>query len=59
MRENDEKSRKETNMAFALASFLLNVLIFVIMCGGAWMLHSYIIQPNSTGTFLRDFSMYR
>ncbi len=59
MRENKDKSQKETDIAFALASFLLNVLILVVLCGGAWMLHSYIAQPNSPGTFLRDYTMYR
>ena len=59
MRGNNEKSRKETDMAFAVASFLLNVLILVILCGGAWMLHSLIAQPNSPVTFLRDYTIYR
>jgi hypothetical protein len=59
MRENKEKSRKETDIAFALASFLLNVLILFVLCGSAWVLRSYIIQPNSTGAFLRDYTMYR
>ncbi len=59
MRENNEKSQKETDVAFALASFLLNVLILLVLCGGAWMLHSYIAQSNSSGAFLRDYTMYR
>ena len=59
MRENNEKSQKETDAAFAVASFLLNVLILIVLCGSAWMLHSFIIQPNSSGAFLRDYTMYR
>jgi hypothetical protein len=59
MRENKEKSRKETDIAFAIASFILNVLILFVLCGGAWMLHSYIIHPNSSSAFLRDYTMYR
>jgi hypothetical protein len=59
MRENNEKSQKETDIAFALASFLLNVLILAALCGSAWLLHSFIVQPNSSGTFLRNYTMYR
>jgi hypothetical protein len=59
MRENDEKSRKESDIAFALASFLLNVLILAVLCGGAWLLHSVIVQPNSSSVFLREYTMYR
>jgi len=59
MRENNEKSRKETDIAFALASFLLNVLILAVLCGSTWMLHSFIAQSNSSGAFLRDYTIYR
>jgi len=59
MHGNNEKSQKETDAVFAVASFLLNVLILIVLCGSAWMLHSFIIQPNSSGAFLRDYTMYR
>ena len=59
MHENNEKSRKETDMAFALASFLMNVLILLVLCSSAWMLHSYIAQSNSSGAFLQDYTIYR
>jgi len=59
MRENKEKGRKETDIAFALASFLLNVLILAALCGAAWLLHSIIVQPNSSSVFLREYTMYR
>ncbi|HEX8368284.1 MAG TPA: hypothetical protein VF604_07055 [Pyrinomonadaceae bacterium] len=59
MRENNEKSQKETDIAFAVASFLLNVLILAALCGAAWMLHSFILQPDSPSVFLRDYIMYR
>ncbi len=59
MRENNEKSQKETDIAFALASFLMNVLILAVLCGSAWLLHSYIAQSNLNGGFLRDYTMYR
>lgn len=59
MRENNEKSQKETDIAYGLVSFLLNVLILVVLCGSAWMLHLLIAQPNSTVAFLRDFTIYR
>jgi len=59
MRENNEKSQKEIDIAFVLASFLLNVLILVVLCGSAWMLHSYIAQSNSSGAFLQDYTIYR
>ncbi len=59
MLENNETLQKETNAAFAIASFLLNVLILLVLCGSAWMLYSFIIQPNSGGAFLRDYTMYR
>jgi len=59
MRENNEKLQKETDIAFALATFLLNVLILLVLCGGAWMLHSLTTQSNSQGAFLRDFTIYK
>ena len=59
MRENNEKSQKETDVAFAVASFLLNVLILVVLCGSAWMVHSFVTQPNSGGVFLGDYTIYR
>lgn len=59
MRDNNENLHKETDLAFALASFLLNVLIILVLCGSAWMIHSFITQPDSGGAFLRDFTMYR
>jgi len=59
MRDNHEKLPKETDLAFALASFLLNVLIILVLCGSAWMFHSFIAQPELSGAFLRDFTMYR
>jgi hypothetical protein len=59
MREYNEKSQKETDIAFALASFLLNVLILLVLCGSVWMFHSLIVQPNSGAAFLRDFTMFR
>ena len=59
MRENNEKFQKETDLAFAVASFLLNVLILAVMCVSAWVLHSFIVQPNSSSALLRDYTMYR
>jgi len=59
MRENNKKSQKETDIAFAIASFLLNVLILGVLCGSVWMLHSLIVQSNSPVTFLRDYTRYR
>ena len=59
MRENKDKSQKETDIVFAITSFLINVLILVVLCGSAWMLHSLIAQPNSPVAFLRDFTIYR
>jgi hypothetical protein len=59
MSENKEKSRKESDIALALASLLLNVLILAVLCGSAWLLHSVIAQPNSSGLFLRQYTMYR
>ncbi len=59
MRENNKKLQKETDIAFALASFLLNVLIILALCGIAWMLHSIIAQPNSPGGFMRNYAIYR
>ncbi len=59
MREINEKSQKETDIAFGLVSFLLNILILVVLCGSAWMLHSLIAQPNSPVAFLRDYTIYR
>jgi len=59
MREINEKSQKETDIAFAAASFLLNVLILLVVCGSAWMLQSLIAQSNSSSAFLRDYTIYR
>jgi hypothetical protein len=59
MRGNNETSPKETGMAFALASVLLNVLIILILCVGAWMLNSFITQPNPGGTLLRAYTISR
>ncbi len=59
MRENKDKSQKETDIVFAITSFLINVLILVVLCGSAWMLHSLIAQPNSPVTFLRNYTVYR
>ena len=59
MRENNVKSQKETDIAFAITLFLLNVLILVVLCGSAWMLHSLIAQSNSPSAFLRDYTIYR
>ncbi len=59
MRENNEKLKKETDIAFALSSFLLNVLILAALCGSAWMLHSFIAQSNLSSAFLRDYTIYR
>ena len=54
-----EKNQKETDIAFAVASFLLNVLILFVLGASVWMFHSLIAQPNSGNVFLRDFTMYR
>ena len=59
MREYNEKSQKEIDIAFALASFLLNVLILLVLGASVWMFHSLIAQPNSGSVFLRDFMMFR
>lgn len=59
MRDDNEKLHKETDFAFALASFLLNVLIILVLCGSVWMFHSFIAQPDRSGAFLKDFMMYR
>ena len=59
MRDHNEKLHQETDLAFALASFLLNVLIILVLCGSVWMFHSFIAQPDLGGAFLRDFTMYR
>jgi hypothetical protein len=59
MSRDKEKSQNEPEMAVALASFLLNVLILLLLCGSAWMLHAFIARPDSGYTFLRDFTTYR
>ena len=59
MSQDKEKSQSEPEMAVALASFLLNVLILLLLCGTAWMLHSYVARPDSSGAFLRGFTTYR
>ncbi len=57
MREKNENTFQETEAAFAFAVLLLNVLIILILCGGIWMLHSLIAQPDSPVMFLRDYTM--
>jgi hypothetical protein len=59
MREDRESTRPETDIACALASFLLHVLILLVLCGSAWMLHSFIARPDSSSGLLREFTMYR
>ena len=59
MRRNKEKLQNEPDIAVALATFLLNVLILLMLCGGAWALHSFLARPDSGGAFLHDFTMYR
>jgi hypothetical protein len=59
MRDDNENSQKETDIAFAFASFLLNVLIILVLCVGAWMLNSLIAQPHPGGTLLRAYTMLR
>ena len=60
MHKYNEKSQKETDIAFAFASFLLNVLILLVLGASVWMFHSLIAQPSpDSSAFLRDFTMYR
>jgi hypothetical protein len=59
MRENNEKLQKETNVAFALAAFLLNVLIILVLGSSAWLLHSFVVQQNLSASFLLDYKFYR
>ena len=59
MSRNKEKLQNAPDISVALATFLLNVLILLMLCGGAWAFHSFIERPNSGGTFLNDFTMYR
>ena len=59
MRRNKEKVQNAPDIAVALASFLLNILILLMLCGGAWALHSYIARPNSGGALLNGFTIYR
>ncbi|HEX8287519.1 MAG TPA: hypothetical protein VF556_05985 [Pyrinomonadaceae bacterium] len=54
MRKLDEMTRRETDLAVALATFLLNVLIILILCVCGWMLHTVVLQPNSYGVFLSE-----
>jgi hypothetical protein len=59
MSQNKKKAQSGTDTAVALASFLLNVLILLLLCGSALMLHSFVARPDSSGAFLRDFTTYR
>jgi hypothetical protein len=59
MREDNESTRRETGVAFALASFLLNLLILLALCGSVWMLHSTVTQSNSFSLFVRDHTNYK
>jgi hypothetical protein len=59
MRRHKEQLQDEPDLAVALATFLLNVLILLALCCGAWALHPFIARPDSGGQFLRDFTVYR
>lgn len=59
MRQDREKLQNEPDIAIPLATFLLNVLILLALCGGAWAFHSFVARPDSGGAVLRDFTMYR
>lgn len=55
MREDKEKSQRETGAAIAFVGFLLNLLIFLVLCGSILMLQSLITRNGSSpGTFLNE-----
>ena len=53
MREKDQKNMCETEMAYALAMFLTNLLILVIIGAVGWMMHLTISENNSFNAVLR------
>jgi hypothetical protein len=58
MRENNKNTQREIDAAFALAAFLMNVLILLVMCVAGWLMHSLVSQPGSFGVLLSE-SMQR
>lgn len=59
MRVDKENLRRETDAAFALASFLLNFLILLVLCGGGWLMYLLNSQPQIFNFFLRDYAIYK
>lgn len=57
MRENNIKTQRESNTAFAVAAFLLNLLILVVVCGSVWLINSLLTDSNHFGLFLRETAL--
>jgi len=58
MREDNEKSQRETDAAFAFATILLNLLILLIIGAAFWTMQFILQQNASLNALLRDYSMF-
>jgi hypothetical protein len=55
MRGNNKKARRKSSPPFAVTSFLINLLIFLAVCGSLWTLLA--LAPFSL--FQRDYAIYK
>ena len=53
MREKNEKNIRETEAALAFSVLLMNILIFLVLGGVVWMMHSAITESSALNAILR------
>ncbi len=59
MREDNKGKQRESGAVFALASFLLNLLILLALCGSVWILQATVMQSSSFSLSVRDHTIYK
>ena len=52
MRENN--LQQESGAGYAVASFLLNLLVLLVVLGSFWFMYSLLTDTNGIGVFLRE-----
>lgn len=53
MREKNQKNMCETEAGYALAMFLMNVLIFAVIGAVAWLMYAAMTENASLNAILR------
>ena len=59
MRVDKERLPTESDVAFSLASLLLNFLILLVLCFSGWLMYLLMSQPQIFNFFLRDYAVYK